>query len=79
VRGRRVDGGEYTRVGSSVVSGIRIDNPVWTDRRCQGHGAEGAKAAGSQPTGPGEAPGGEAHGDAEGNPGGAPTSMAAGG
>jgi hypothetical protein len=37
---RRVNGGEDTRVGSGVVSGSRVGDPVWPDRRSRSHGAE---------------------------------------
>ena len=42
MRRRRVNGGEYTRVGSGVVSGSRVGDPGWSDR-CRGHGATSAQ------------------------------------
>ena len=36
-----MNGGEYTRVRSSVVSGTRVGDLVWIDRPCQGHSSEG--------------------------------------
>ena len=38
--GRRANGREYTRVGSGVVSGSRVSDPLYPDRRCQSRGAE---------------------------------------
>ena len=37
---RRVNGGEDARVGSGVVSGSRLGDPVWPDGRSRSHGAE---------------------------------------
>ena len=68
-----------------MVSSPTIGDPLRPNKWCQGHGAEGVGQGRLVPTGrPGPrdaeyALGGAAHGVAEGNPGGAPASMAAGG
>ena len=64
-----------------MVSSPRVGDPLWPNWWCPGHGDEGvAKAAWSQPAGPGHVDaGGAIHGVAEGNLGEAPASMAAGG
>ena len=50
-----MNGGEDTRVGSGVVSGSRLGDPVWPDRRSRSHGAETVGQGRRAPTdGPGQ-------------------------
>jgi hypothetical protein len=51
VRGRRVNGREYTKVRGGVVGSTRVGDPLWADKRCQAHSAEGAHQGCLVPTG----------------------------